>query len=211
MQADASEQSWLLVSVSTGKIASLRVHVWRNLRKLGAVYLQQSVCLLPDLPHVAKVVARLEARVRAQGGHARVLRVHLDDPAEHAGLVEEQRSGRDDEYAEVLQRVPQFLTEIENETARGRATYTEVEESEADLERFERWLAAIQTRDYFDAPAGTKARAAVEQCRQALADFETAALRADTDDTDDTDDTAPTASRDRAEATHQQPAAATHD
>ncbi|MGW0231990.1 Chromate resistance protein ChrB [Actinopolymorpha singaporensis] len=208
MQADPDEQTWLLVSVSTGKIASLRVHVWRNLRKLGAVYLQQSVCLLPDLPHVANAVARLDARVRAQGGHSRVLRLQLTDPTEHAALVEEQRAGRDEEYAEVLQRVPQFLTEIETETARGKATYTEVEESEADLERFERWLAAIQARDYFDAPAGAKARAAVEQCRQALADFETAALHADTEDTDDT---APTARRDRAEASHQQPTAATHD
>lgn len=205
MQVDAGERDWLLVSVSTGKIASLRVHVWRNLRKLGAVYLQQSVCLLPDLPRVAKAVARLEARVRAQGGQARVLRIHLADPAEHAALVEEQRSGRDDEYAEVLQRTPQFLTEIETETARGRATYTEVEESEADLERFERWLAAIQARDYFDAPVGGTARTAVEQCRQALADFETAALNADTS----TDDAAP--GSDRSEDAPRLPTAATHD
>ena len=46
----------------------------------------------------------------------------------------------------------QFLAEIEMETGRGRATYAEVEESEADLERFEKWLTAIANRDYFDAP-----------------------------------------------------------
>ncbi|MFF7987148.1 Chromate resistance protein ChrB [Streptomyces sp. NPDC007901] len=33
------------------------------------------------------------------------------------------------------------------------ATYAEVEESEADLERFDRWLAKIAARDYFDALA----------------------------------------------------------
>jgi hypothetical protein len=38
------------------------------------------------------------------------------------------------------------------------ATYAEVEESEADLERFEKWLAAITARDYFGAPAGAAAR-----------------------------------------------------
>ena len=37
-----------MVSVSTaGAAASLRVQVWRKLRSLGALYLQQSVCLLP--------------------------------------------------------------------------------------------------------------------------------------------------------------------
>ncbi len=39
---------WVLLSVSTGKESSLRVFVWRQLRKLGAVFLHQSVCLLPD-------------------------------------------------------------------------------------------------------------------------------------------------------------------
>jgi hypothetical protein len=65
------------------------------------------------------------------------------------------------------------------ETARGRATYAEVEESEADLERFEKWLAAITARDYFEAAAGSTARAAVQQCRVALAGFEAAALAAE--------------------------------
>jgi hypothetical protein len=39
------------------------------------------------------------------------------------------------------------------ETVRGRASYAEVEESEADLERFKKWLAAISARDYVNAPA----------------------------------------------------------
>ena len=39
--------TWLVVSVSTaGAAASLRLRVWRKLRSLGALYLQQSVCLL---------------------------------------------------------------------------------------------------------------------------------------------------------------------
>ncbi|GAA4567089.1 Chromate resistance protein ChrB [Planotetraspora kaengkrachanensis] len=180
MTGDAgAEPNWLLVTVSTGQVASLRVYVWRQLRKLGALYLQQSVCLLPDRPDVAKTIARLVARVRDQGGQARALRVRLTDPQEHGALVDEQRADRDVEYAEVLERAPAFLAEIEMETTRGRATYAEVEESEADLERFEKWLAAIAARDYFDAPGGAAARAAVQRCRDVLADFETAALHAD--------------------------------
>jgi hypothetical protein len=57
--------TWLVVSVSTaGGAASLRVQVWRKLRSLGALYLQQSVCLLPATAAVARDVRRLAARVR---------------------------------------------------------------------------------------------------------------------------------------------------
>jgi hypothetical protein len=80
----------------------------------------------------------------------------------------------------VVERTPAFLAEIAMETERGRATYAEVEESEADLDRFKAWLGKIATRDYFAAPGGQAARAAVAACEQALAEFEQAALSAET-------------------------------
>jgi hypothetical protein len=175
-----SKPEWLLLSISTGGDASLRVFAWRKLRKLGAVYLHQSVCLLPNRPRVAKAIDPVVARIRSQGGRVRILTVALHEH-EHEALAVEQRDDRDEEYGEVVERVPQFLAEIETETARGRATYAEVEESEADLERFEKWLANIAERDYFEAPRGADARLAVQRCREALAAFEALALVADTD------------------------------
>ena len=44
-------------------------------------------------------------------------------------------------------------SEITVETARSDASYTEVEESEADLERFETWLTALTAGVCFQAPA----------------------------------------------------------
>ena len=111
----------------------------------------------------------------------RILTVALHDN-DHEALAAEQRDERDDEYNEVVDRVPQFLDEIELETDRGRASYAEVEESEADLERFEKLLASIADRDYFQAPRGADARLAVQRCREALAAFEALALAADSDD-----------------------------
>jgi hypothetical protein len=188
--SDDDERDWLLISLHTGGVAALRMYAWRALRRLGAIYLQQSVCLLPNRPAVARAVTRVAGRVREQSGQARVLQVRLTDAAEHTALMEEQRAERDVEYAEVVQRVPQLLAEIEQETARGRATYAEVEESEADLERFQRWLARISERDYFNAPGGQAARDAVQRCVEALAGFEAAALRVDTGDTGTADDPA---------------------
>ena len=175
----SARERFLLVSASTaGASAATRVRAWRKLRSLGALYLQQSVCLLPAREPVRRQVQRLLASVRADGGTARSLTVTVDDAGEYAGLVADFNADRDAEYAEVVQRAPQLLAELEKETARGRATYAEVEESEADLERFDKWLAKIAARDYFAAPGGPAARQAVERCRTALAAFEDAAIAA---------------------------------
>ncbi|MFD7298187.1 Chromate resistance protein ChrB [Streptomyces sp. NPDC059897] len=172
---------FLLITTSTaGAPEATRVRVWRKLRSLGALYLQNSVCLLPDRPAVRRQVQRLLASVRKDGGTARSLTVTVEERSERADLLAEFNAARDEEYAEVVERTPQLLAELERETARGRATYAEVEESEADLERFDKWLAKITARDYFDAPGGQAARDAVERCRTALAAFEDAALAAET-------------------------------
>lgn len=174
------ELVWLLVTVSTaGGVASLRMQVWRKLRSLGALYLQSSVCLLPARPRVVREVRRLVDRVERDGGTARVLQIELIDPVERDRVIAELSAARDDEYAEVLERVPAFLEELASERARNRATYAEVEEAEADLDRFRSWLAKIEKRDYFAAEGGAAARAAVERCVAELAAFEDEALSAE--------------------------------
>lgn len=175
-----SGERWLLVIVSTaGTISTLRVHVWRRLRSLGGLYLQQAVCLLPERPETTRAVNRLLDRVRREGGEGRVISISIIDPKEERAVIEEFQRERSDEYAEVVSRTPGFLEEIEMERGRGRTTYAEVEESEADLDRLRTWLSRIKARDYFGAPAADEAEAAVERCAAVLAEFEAEALAAE--------------------------------
>jgi hypothetical protein len=174
---------WLLISVSTpaGGTSTLRVYAWRNLRSLGAHYLQQSVCVLPATPKTTRATARLVTRLRAEGGHGEMLRIQLTDSKQEAMVIDAMQRERTDEYNEVVERTRQFHDELRLERRRGRATYTELEESDADLARHQKWLAAIRARDYFDAPGGQEAAAAVTSCEEALARFETEALSAELD------------------------------
>jgi len=177
------DEGWLVVSVTTaGASGSLRVQVWRKLRSLGALYLQQSVSLLPARADVVREVRRLVDRIRRQGGQARVLRMAFTDATDEQTVLAEFNAARDAEYAEVLGRLPELRRELADERSRGNATYAEVEESEADLERFRTWLAKIAARDYFAAPQGQAARDAVEEAAGELAAFEAAALRAEAPD-----------------------------
>ena len=177
-------RGWLLITVSTprGGSSTLRVYAWRKLRSLGAHYLQQSVCLLPATPKTTRAVARLVTRLRAEGGQGEMLRISLTDPGQEAAIVDAFQRERTDEYREVVERTREFHDELQRERRRGRAMYTELEESDADLARHQRWLAAIRARDYFDAPGAAEAAAAVTSCEEALARFESEALSAELDE-----------------------------
>jgi hypothetical protein len=176
-------RDWLLITVSTpgGSSSTLRVYAWRNLRGAGAHYLQQSVCLLPATPATTRAATKVVRRLRAEGGQGEVLRIQLDDPKQEAKVIDAMQAERTDEYHELIQSTRQFHEELEHERLRGRATYTELEESDADLARYKNWLAAVRARDYFDAPGRAEAAAAVASCEAALAGFESEALSAELD------------------------------
>ena len=177
-------RDWLLITVSTpgGGSSTLRVYVWRNLRRIGAHYLQQSVCVLPATPKTTRATTRLVTRLRAEGGRGEMLRIQLTDARQEAAVIDAMQRERADEYRELVESTGQFREELEQERRRGRATYTELEESDVDLARHQKWLAAIRARDYFDAPGGEEAAAAVASCEEALARFESEALSAELDE-----------------------------
>jgi hypothetical protein len=177
-------RDWLLITVSTpgGVSSTLRVYAWRKLRSLGAHYLQQSVCLLPATPTTTRATTKVVTRLRAEGGHGEVLRIQLMDSKQEAAVVDAIARERTDEYHELVESTREFHEELELERRRGRATYTELEESDADLARYQKWLAAIRARDYFGAAGGDEAAAAVASCEEALARFESEALAAELDE-----------------------------
>ncbi len=173
---------WLLISVTTKATpAAVRVQVWRKLRSLGAHYLQPSVCLLPNQPAVRSEVERLLLRVKLEGGTSDCLTIALTGDGQTAHITGAFRTAVDIEYRELLDRIPSFGQELVEERSKGRLTYAEVEESEADLERFRRWLAKIEGRDYFGGALRAVAQAAVREAEQELEAFTLAALEAQTE------------------------------
>ncbi|MGI8537994.1 MAG: Chromate resistance protein ChrB [Mycobacteriales bacterium] len=166
-----------MTTSTSGAAPSLRVTVWRRLKGLGALYLQQSVCLLPERSQVSGALAGLRERVLADGGTMRILPVRVAE-ADHQGLVTELNAARDEEYAEVLERLPSLLDELAHERARGRLTFEELEENEVDLARFRSWANRIQARDYFGSPLRTRVEAELTAAAEALVAFEDAAARA---------------------------------
>lgn len=148
-----------------------RVAVWREVKKLGAAYLQNGVCLLPADPASEAAFGRLVQRVAELGGEATLFRAVSPGPEQEAALVAEFHRLRDQEYAELLEQGAHFLTEIAKETRAGKFTFGEMEEIEEDLEKLDRWLEKIATRDRFQAPGRAQAEARLAECREAYEEF----------------------------------------
>lgn len=149
-----------------------RVAIWRELRRLGALPLQQSVVVVPDIEPFASAITAITARITHEGGTSHGFRLANLPAEQHLQLVREWNALRDHEYAEIIEECEtRFRKEIEFEIFRNNLTGSEAEEIEADLEKIRAWLARITERDVFSATRRAEADAAVQICDEMLDDF----------------------------------------
>src|SRR2546427_6411664 len=64
-----------------------RVAVWRQLKKAGAIYLQQSVCVFPENSRVRSELAPILKRIDSANGEYHLLPLRQPPPAEVDKLV----------------------------------------------------------------------------------------------------------------------------
>src|SRR5262249_43182838 len=96
--------------------ASKRVAVWRDLKRLGALYLQQCACIFPNLQGLNTEVDEIAAKIPALGGETFLLEVPRLQPEDESRIIESFRALRTSEYAEIVEECEtKFVKEIEFE------------------------------------------------------------------------------------------------
>jgi hypothetical protein len=146
------------------------VAVWRELRRLGAVGLQQGTWAAPDAEPFGTGLAQVVDSIKAAGGQPVVLTV-ADDEA-NAGQLEALFTGqREAEWSEFLADCGKYESELADEVAKGKLTLAELDEEEQSLDRLRRWYRTIKTRDLFGAPSAAAAERRLKECAEALEDF----------------------------------------
>lgn len=149
-----------------------RVAVWRELRRLGALPLQQSVVVVPEEGGLAAQLDAIEARILAEEGTVYHYRLSDLPAAPQQRLIAEWNQVRDHEYAEIVEECEtKFRREIEFELFRGNLTGSEAEEIEADLEKIRAWFARVRARDCFAADRRAEAEAAIAESQRLLDGF----------------------------------------
>jgi hypothetical protein len=148
-----------------------RTYVWRQLKQLGAVYLQQAAAVLPDRPELRAALETLAERITSQEGEASLLETTSPGEAWERELVQRFNRARDEEFAEVVENIERLEDEIQRETRKRKFTFAELEDIESDLDKIQRWHARVIARDFFGAAARSGAEAALDVAKQKLADF----------------------------------------
>lgn len=150
-----------------------RTYVWRQLKGLGAAYLQQAAAILPDHPELRAALEALTARVREFEGEASLLETRSPTSAWEAETMARFNQGRDAEYAELVENVERFEDEIARESRKQKFTFAELEELEADWEKLQRWRERIRARDFFETFSQAAAEDELKRARSALDTFTT--------------------------------------
>jgi hypothetical protein len=148
-----------------------RTYVWRQLKNLGAIYLQQAAAILPDRQKIRDALEELRERIRGFQGEASLLETSSPDSPWEADLVQRFNQARDAEYAEVVHNVERLEDEVRRESRRGQFTFAQLEDIEADWEKLQRWHQRISARNFFDAPGLSVAVEALERGWAALEGF----------------------------------------
>lgn len=163
----------LLVYRMPARPTSHRVTVWRQLKKAGAVYLQQSVCVFPDQPGVRRELAPILRRIAEAAGEYHLLPVRNLDADEEGKLRDHFVAQAAKHYDEIIENCEvNFVKEIEFETFRQNLTYEEAEEIRSEFEKIVAWFQRVEARDWFEAPNKEAARDWVKRCERLLEDFE---------------------------------------
>jgi hypothetical protein len=172
MDVESPSSGWLLLLVQLpSSPSSARVALWRRLRAIGATGMVNSAWVLPHAAPHAEFFEQVLETVRKQGGDGFVLTVSSVSPDVNEVITSRFRADRDREYDEFAERCTAFLDEIGKETRAGKFIFAELEESEQDLEKLARWLAKIQTRDFFPDERSPQAEEMLRRCRDAFSGF----------------------------------------
>jgi Protein ChrB, N-terminal len=169
----APSRFMVLIYRVPAKPTSNRVYVWRLLKKIGAVYLQQSVCVFPQNARVWRDLRPILQKIDESSGEYHLLPLRKLPPSEEQKLVAQFVEQTTRHYQEIVENCEvNFTKEIEFETFRQNFTYEEAEEIRTEYEKIVAWFERVQARDWFGAPNRDEALAWLDRCAKMLEEFE---------------------------------------
>jgi hypothetical protein len=149
--AGPDDEKWLLLVYRIpAEPTRLRATVWRRLKALGAVYLQNSAAALPARDGAERALRKLRREILDMDGSAVLLTCSA--VAGGQDVVALFEAARDSEYDEILDKCVDFHAGLEKEYAATHFTYGELEENEVELVKPWNWYSKVQARDVYAAP-----------------------------------------------------------
>lgn len=163
----------LLVYRMPPKPTAARVAVWRQLNKIGLVYLQQMVGVFPGDARLSREVRPILKKIADAGGEYHLFPLGALPADERAKLVAQFLDQTSRHYQEIIENCEvNFVKEIEFERFRKNFTYEEAEEIRTEFEKICTWFERVKERDWFGAPNRQAAQEWLSRCEGMLEEFE---------------------------------------
>jgi hypothetical protein len=160
-------KTWLAITYKVpAEPSRTRVYLWRKLKELGAVYVQQGAAILPMTDTLLVQVLALKAEVVSSGGEVLVGRMEFVDGEDDARVIAAFQRQRDGDYDEIVEQSERLVYELDRETKKEKFTYAEIEENETELARIHKWMERITARDWFAASGHARAQQAIEDAEK---------------------------------------------
>jgi hypothetical protein len=151
--------------------AAKRIALWRKLKSLGAVYIQNGVCLVPKTAEHVRRLKVLLNDIADMDGEAFALGTNGLDRSQEERVVARFKADRDEQYREFIGRCADFESEIEKEHRKNKFTYAELDEEETDLKKLQAWLEKIRKLDFYGAPLAKDADEKLRKCEEVLENY----------------------------------------
>lgn len=163
------KSSWLLLTYKVpAEPSKFRVAIWRRIRSLGAVYLQNSICVLPATTEHQRQFRMVQADIDQVGGEAVIFETLALDAKQEERVVAYFKHDREQDYEEFLDKCMDYRKEIQKEVDADHYTFAEVKENDEDLKKLKNWLERIKALDFYVAPARTTAEERLAECEELL-------------------------------------------
>lgn len=131
--------SWLLLIYKVpNEPSARRVYVWRKLKSMGAILLQDSAWVLPASPRTREKMQWLATEIKdMEGGNATLWEAEVVFTGQDTNLVEQFTAQADTVYNDIL---------------------SQLEREDADLAALSKQYQQTKLQDYFDSELGERVR-----------------------------------------------------
>lgn len=156
-----------------------RVYIWRMIKELGAVYLQQGVALLPYNQELYSILINLREQVQNLGGKSTLSRLNFLTEEDEEEIIDEFIKQIDEEYGDFIQNCQKQILELDHERLQGDFNFSEITEHEEEYKKFQRWFDKIKKKNYFESQKQQQAMEILEQSRKKLQEYSDEVYRRD--------------------------------
>lgn len=164
--------SWLIVFYDVpSEPSKLRVRVWREFKKIGALYPQMSYCILPNNNENNEKIKEISKLILENGKSIKISTNEFNE-IEHNKMLQLFREERDKQYDEVYEECEEFIEETNLNIKIKKFTQEEVEEMEEVLDGLFRWVEKVQSKDWIkSSPKIANLKQALRKCQESMDEF----------------------------------------